>query len=230
VSTIGVLTSGGLDSCVLAAHLPRQGFRVCPFYVRCGLHWETEELAGLRAFLQAIASPALDELVVFDLPLADLYGRHWSVSGRDAPGADTRDDAVYLPGRNTLLGIKPALWCGMHGIGQLAIATLADNPFPDATEEFFRDFASLLGRATGTQVSFLRPFAGMKKQEVVELGRGLPLQLTFSCIVPRNGLHCGRCNKCAERQKAFAMLGLEDPTVYEGARGEGRGIPLTPGL
>ena len=37
----------------------------------------------------------------------------------------------------------------------------------------------------------------------MELGRDMPLELTFSCIDPRDGLHCGRCNKCAERQEAF---------------------------
>ncbi len=54
-STIGVLVSGGLDSSVLVAELLRRGHGVQPFYVRCGLYWEREELAALRAFLQAIA-------------------------------------------------------------------------------------------------------------------------------------------------------------------------------
>ena len=39
------------------------------------------------------------------------------------------------------------------------------------------------------------------------LGRGLPLELTFSCISPLRGLHCGHCNKCAERQAAFRDAG-----------------------
>ena len=37
------------------------------------------------------------------------------------------------------------------------------------------------------------------------LGRGLPLELTFSCIAPVAGQHCGRCNKCAERRPPSAM-------------------------
>jgi 7-cyano-7-deazaguanine synthase len=213
-SIIGVLASGGLDSCVLMAHLLRQGHDVQPFYVRCGLLWEKEELSALQAFLRVVAAPGLDELLVFDLPLEDLYGKHWSIDGRDVPDAETADDAVYLPGRNALLGIKPALWCGMHGIGQLALATLAGNPFPDATDEFFRDFETVLQRATGNRVSFLHPFAAMKKEDVVQLGKGFPLELTFSCFVPDGGRHCGRCNKCAERQRAFSRAGVEDATKY----------------
>jgi len=46
------------------------------------------------------------------------------------------------------------------------------------------------------------------------LGRNLPLKLTFSCISPVSGQHCGRCNKCAERRRAFADAGVPDPTDY----------------
>lgn len=227
-STIGVLASGGLDSCVLIAHLLRQGRRVRPFYVRCGLVWEPNELAALQAFLHAVARPGLDELVVFDLPLADLYGDHWSIDGRDVPDADSPDEAVYLPGRNALLTIKPMLWCGMNGIVQLALATLAGNPFSDATDEFFRDFETAIDRATGRRVSILHPFAALKKEDVVQLGKGLPLELTFSCIVPGDGRHCGRCNKCAERQRAFRAAEIHDPTQYVNGATDERSLVADP--
>jgi 7-cyano-7-deazaguanine synthase len=58
------------------------------------------------------------------------------------------------------------------------------------------------------------PFAGMSKADVLELGRGLALHQTFSCIDPQDGLHCAACNKCAERQRGFATLGIPDTTMY----------------
>jgi 7-cyano-7-deazaguanine synthase len=224
-STIGVLASGGLDSCILTAHLLRQGRRVQPFYVRCGLFWEREELSALHAFLGdcsnfsagkkgTVPLGRLEELLVFDLPLADLYGSHWSIDGRDTPDAQSADEAVYLPGRNALLAVKPALWCGMHGVKHLALAVLAGNPFADATEEFFRTFEAMLCQTAGRRLEILRPFALRTKAEVVQLGAGLPLDRTFSCIHPIDGLHCGRCNKCAERRRAFAAAGMEDKTNY----------------
>ena len=48
----------------------------------------------------------------------------------------------------------------------------------------------------------------------MRLGRDYPLGLTFSCIAPERGLHCGGCNKCAERQEAFRDAGMADPTRY----------------
>lgn len=159
-ATIGVLASGGVDSCVLVGHLLRQGHCVFPFYVRCGLAWERAELAALRAFLRAVATSQLEELQVFDLPLVDLYGDHWSIAGHGVPDAGSPDGAVYLPGRNALLCIKPVLWCGMHGIGRLALATLAGNPFADATNDFFHRFEATLAQATGKRVSVQHPFGG----------------------------------------------------------------------
>jgi 7-cyano-7-deazaguanine synthase len=212
--TTGLLLSGGLDSAILLGHLLAKGQRVQPFYVRSRLAWERAELDAARRFLAAVASRRLKELVVFDQPLEDLYGTHWSLTGHGVPGAETPDAAVYLPGRNALLLIKPALWCGMNDIRQLALGVLGSNPFSDATPEFFGDFQSALERATGERVRFVRPFAEFHKRQVMELGRGLPLELTFSCISPLGSLHCGQCNKCAERIAAFQAAGMEDPTEY----------------
>jgi 7-cyano-7-deazaguanine synthase len=54
----------------------------------------------------------------------------------------------------------------------------------------------------------------MTKRQVMQLGRELPLELTFSCIAPVGELHCGRCNKCAERQAAFHEAAIVDRTIY----------------
>jgi 7-cyano-7-deazaguanine synthase len=210
----GVLLSGGVDSAILVGKLLRSGQRVVPFYVRTGCLWEGCELDAVRHFLAAVASPNLDELVLLDMPVDDLYSGHWSLSGRAVPDSTTPDEAVYLPGRNPLLLLKPALWCLMHGVRRLAIATLSNNPFADARPEFFDRFEEMLREATGGSVAIIRPFEQLNKRSVVELGRGLPLELTFSCIAPVNGVHCGRCNKCAERNKALRQLEVGDPTRY----------------
>jgi 7-cyano-7-deazaguanine synthase len=158
------------------------------------------------------------ELVLLDMPLEDLYAEHWSITGSGAPDESSRDEAVFLPGRNPLLLIKPALWCWMHGVEHLALATLAANPFEDATPEFFARFEEMFAAATGGPLHIARPFERLAKHRVLEMGRHLPLELTFSCLAPVDGLHCGHCNKCAERRRAFRQLRLNDATVYAGAQ------------
>lgn len=213
-STIGVLTSGGLDSCILVGKLLREGHRVQPFYIRTELRWQTPELQSLQRFLSAIAAENLSPLVQLELPLGDLYGTHWSTTGSNVPGAESPDEAVFLPGRNALLMVKAAVWCQLHGVPQLALAPLGTSPFEDAQEPFIQDFQAAINRGVAHEVRIVRPFAGIGKRNVMQFGAGLPLELTFSCIAPQGSLHCGQCNKCAERQAAFQAAELPDKTIY----------------
>jgi 7-cyano-7-deazaguanine synthase len=91
---------------------------------------------------------------------------------------------------------------------------LKGNPFPDATASFYRPLEAAVGQGLGSRIRILTPFAELSKREVVALGKGLALEWSFSCIAPVDGLHCGGCNKCAERQAAFGELGVPDPTCY----------------
>jgi 7-cyano-7-deazaguanine synthase len=216
VSAVAALTSGGVDSAILVAEMLRHHRDVHPIYVRFGLAWEAAEEANLRRFLATLAEPTPRPLVVLDVPTAPVYGSHWSVSGEDVPDARTADDAVYLPGRNLLLLSLPAVWCALHAVETIALGTLKGNPFPDATDDFFADFAALAGRGMGHAFEVVTPFARLTKADVLELGRNLALEHTFSCIDPDDGRHCGRCNKCAERRTGFAAAGIEDATVYAG--------------
>lgn len=211
---VAVLASGGLDSAILVAQLASEGRQVTPIYVRFGLAWEDAEVRHLERFLASLPFPDIRALVVLDLPVADIYGTHWSVTGRDVPDDDSPDEAVYLPGRNLLLLAKSSVWCALNSVPTVALGTLAANPFPDADREFFAGFSALAGRALGFPLEVVTPFAGLAKHEVLELGRQFQLDLTFSCIAPRSDRHCGFCNKCAERQLAFKVLGITDATKY----------------
>ena len=214
-----VLASGGLDSAVLVAVLARR-HQVHPVYVRCGLAWERAEEAALRRFLRALGARGrrrLAPLVRLELPVAPLYGRqHWSLSGRGVPGARAALASNYLPGRNLLLGSLAAVHCARARIPALALALLADNPFPDATPGFLRDLGRCASRALGAPIRVRAPFRRLAKDAVIRLGRDLPLGLTLSCAHPRGVRHCGRCTKCAERRAAFARAGVIDPTMYAG--------------
>jgi 7-cyano-7-deazaguanine synthase len=207
-----VLVSGGLDSSILLGEMLRSAGIVWPLYVRCGLYWEAAEFAHLQRYLAAVAAPALRPLHVLEMSVRDVYPEHWSLSGHRTPGADTPDDAVFLPGRNVLLLSKAILWCHLHGIDEVALAPLQSNPFPDATPAFFAAFEAVVNRAVGGRVRVRVPYLGLHKTDVMHSGAGLPLELTFSCIRPVDGRHCGVCNKCAERRKAFAEAHLPDRT------------------
>ena len=134
---------------------------------------------------------------------------------------DSPDEAVFLPGRNALLLVKAAVWCQLNGIRQLLMAPLGTSPFEDAGPVFLAEFQAAMNRGSQQSLELKMPFAKLTKQQVMQRGKGLPLELTFSCISPVNNRHCGVCNKCAERKSAFATAGLVDRTRYalgQGAR------------
>jgi 7-cyano-7-deazaguanine synthase len=210
-----VLTSGGLDSAILVADRARQRSIVYPVYVRFGLSWETVEESHLRSFLDGLpATLRVRPPTVFDLPISDVYGAHWSVSGQEVPDETTPDEAVYLPGRNLLLLAKTSVWCALNDVETIALGTLKGNPFSDSSTEFFSAFGRLADLALDRRLKVVTPFAGLTKAEVLMLGADLALERTFSCIDPVGREHCGRCNKCSERRKSFADAGMEDPTSY----------------
>jgi 7-cyano-7-deazaguanine synthase len=211
-----VLLSAGLDSAVLAAMELATG-SVQPIYVSTGLAWEAQELRALDRLLAAapfagrVAPPARLRFTVEDVYPAT----HWAIRG-EPPAFDTPDEDVYLTGRNVVLLSKAAIYCAQHRIARISLGPLAGNPFPDATRAFFDAMAHALSLGLAHPIEIATPLASMHKADVIRRGAelGVPLDLTLSCMNPRDGLHCGQCSKCRERRDAFAEAGVDDPTAY----------------
>ncbi len=221
-SRVAVLASAGLDSSVLIAELARRGKRVFPVYVRAGLIWERAELATLRRFLTSLRLRNVAPLTVLEFPMDDVARRHWTVTGRRVPGYRAALTSNYIVGRNLALLAKAAVFCARERIGEIALAALKSNPFPDARPEFFRAFERAAHAGLGLPLKVSTPFLGMTKAQVIRRGRALPLELTLSCANPPGGaIHCGACTKCAERIEAFAAARVTDPTRYARRRGPG---------
>lgn len=211
-----VLASGGIESAVMLRDLAKH-HTVFPLYITCGLVWETEEEKHLRKFLKSISSSSIQKLARIALPLENIYRNHWSMKKGYFPAYNSHDSEMYLPGRNLLLLTQAAVYCSLHRLFFIAHGTLKTNPFSDASAAFFKGFSKLSSSALNHSIKILVPFIQLTKVQVLKKGRNLPLHLTFSCIHPVKGRHCGVCNKCAERKKAFTDTGIPDKTPYADA-------------
>jgi 7-cyano-7-deazaguanine synthase len=211
-----VLFSAGLDSAVMLAQAAAIG-RAYPIYVRAGLAWEAEESAAAARLL---ASPpfagSVEPVVTLTVDMRDVYPpHHWAVRG-EAPAFDTPDEDVYIDGRNVVLLAKASVYAARARLPRMLLGPLSGNPFPDATPAFFEAMARALSLGLDSPMTIETPLVTMNKADVIRLGAslGVPLELTLSCMQPRDGLHCGRCSKCRERRDGFLEAGLADPTRY----------------
>lgn len=209
---IAVLASGGVDSTALLWWLQRRGWEVVPLYIRSGFVWETAELFWLRRCLARLDVP--QPVRVVSLPADEVPRDHWALTGVRVPGVGARDAAVYLPGRNALMVTKAAVVCVAARLtATVAVGVLKGNPFSDARPGFFRALERSLTAGLGERVRVWTPFRQVSKREVLQMGQGVPWHLTLSCLRPRLYDHCGRCQKCGERRRAFHAAGLHDPAM-----------------
>ncbi len=217
-ASVVVLASGGLDSCALIGRYARAGIDVHPLFVRCGLIWEDAELAHLRRFLRALPADLarhLRPLKVSRIAMGDLYGDHWSTTGRGVPGWLAADNSVYLPGRNVALLAQAAIHAALIGAPRVAIGTLKGNPFPDGAPRFFAAMQRSLSLGLDFPLKLEAPFLRYDKERIIQEASDLPLDKSFSCSRPRmtrsssvsSARPCGACAKCRERILAFRNAG-----------------------
>lgn len=210
-----VLVSGGIESSVLLQDALARYQSVTPVYIQNHLRWEEVELFWLKKSLRNIKLSRLNPLKVLDSNMRDLYDNHWSITGMRVPGAKSKDEDVYIPGRNIAFLAKASVFAALTDISVIEIGVLRGNPFDDSTSRFFNKFSELASLGLGRPIEIEAPFQKLTKEDVILRGKGLPLEFTFSCINPKGYEHCGECNKCVERKKAFFAAGLTDKTKYK---------------
>lgn len=205
-----VLASGGMESALM---LHRAAPRLnTALYVAFGFAWEGAEKRHLRRLLPRLGVD-LGRLAVMRYSFPVQAG-HWARGDGPVPDAASPDEAVYLPARNLVLLTAATPFALSLPEGEVWLGSLRGNPFSDAGPAFLLGFQTLVRRAYGRKVRFTAPLSGLDKRQVV---RALPPDLsacTFSCLAPVRGRHCGACNKCGERRRAFGAAGVSDPTRY----------------
>ncbi len=221
-----VLASGGMDSCVLLANVAEHGVAY-PIYVETGIPWEWAEKRMLDSFVQALDNPNIKPVTTLALPVKALYGQsHWTMSGKTVPEYDAPDETVYIPGRNIILITLAAIWCSLNDVHRIVIGSLAGNPFPDATPDFFRSIGESNGMGLNHDIVVEAPMRHLHKEDILAANASsLPLHLTLTCANPQTAVqptsggegaivHCAECNKCRERHEAFIDARIPDNTLY----------------
>jgi 7-cyano-7-deazaguanine synthase len=88
--------------------------------------------------------------------------------------------------------------------------------FPDNSKEFLNTFNKLICVGSPDEIRIEAPAIDLNKEEIVKLGVevGAPMELSYSCYNGRDK-HCGVCESCMRRKRAFMNLEIEDLSEYE---------------
>jgi len=217
-----VLLSGGLDSMVAGALARERGFRILALTVDYNQRHRIEIEAARRiaGVLGAVRH------VVFPLDLTS-FGGSALTAEIDVPKTGVEEEGIpvtYVPARNTIFLSLALGWAEAAGARAMFIGVnaLDYSGYPDCRPDFIRAFEELAAIATkagveGGGFTVEAPLLHMSKGDIAaEAARlGIDAGLSWSCYDPTaDGRHCGLCDSCRLRSKAFADAGLQDPTLY----------------
>lgn len=214
-----VICSGGLDSVSLAHKVA-----------------DENELIGLISFDYGqrhkkeveFAARCAERLgVPHDLINMSHIGQHLSGSALtgdvDVPDGHYAEDnmkVTVVPNRNAIMLAIAFGIAAAKGADAVAAAVHGGDHFiyPDCRPEFINSFEAMqkFALAGYADIRLYTPFVHIPKSAIVTEGaaHGTPFADTWSCY--KGGeKHCGRCGTCVERQEAFALAGIADPTEYE---------------
>ncbi|WP_172332104.1 7-cyano-7-deazaguanine synthase QueC [Mangrovicoccus sp. HB161399] len=126
---------------------------------------------------------------------------------------------TVVPNRNAIMLAIAYGIAAANGDDAVATAVHGGDHFiyPDCRPAFTEAFDAMQRAALDgyADVALHTPFVRRSKADIVAAGAqaGTPFAETWSCY-KGGATHCGRCGTCVERQEAFALAGVADPTVY----------------
>lgn len=209
-----VVLSGGIDSATVAYWARKQGYKVHAITFKYGQIAE-REVEHAAKIAQQLGAPIkiidLSTLKEIFTGVTALCDEHINMTGEFNP-------LLIVPFRNAIfLSVAVAYAVSINANRIFYGAQGSDEPFyPDCRREFYKAFEKAAVLGTGREVIVEAPFGIIPKSEVIKIGAelGVPYHLTWSCYL-NGSRHCGRCESCVNRKRAFIEAGIIDPTEYD---------------
>ena len=213
-----VLASGGLDSYVTAHYVKKKlGKEVKLLFFDYGQKALVEELRSVEHLKRELDC----ELEVVSLPWLGKIST--SFINKEGSGGESLND-WYVPCRNSVFLISALAFADSQFIktGEeseiyLGIKYEGELRFKDTTPEFIEKMNELSKTATEKGFKIIAPFIDKDKEDIIEIGEelGIDLSKSYSCYLgSKNGEHCGKCAGCLARKKGFKFSKVKDETEY----------------
>jgi len=215
--------SGGLDSTV-ASSIFKEDYKLHALTFDYGQKSVEMEIKSAKAVCDEINA----EHTIIKLPwLAELGGSALT-SDEDIPEPEDADldnidsslktaKSVWVPGRNVVFTAIANSFAEAEDAKIIIVGWDLEEAvtFPDNSKEFLDAFNKVLDVGSFDEIKIEAPLIGMDKTEIVEIGNNIeaPMELSYSCYKGFE-YHCGVCESCMRRKRAFKKAGVKDKTVY----------------
>lgn len=210
-----IILSGGMDSVTLLHEMKGRIALAVTFDYGSNHNAREIECAAWQCKTLGI------EHIVIPLDFMGKYFKSSLLSGADdipeGHYADENMKSTVVPFRN---GIMLSIACGLAESRDLRYVMIANHGgdhaiYPDCRGEFIDAMSRAMRAGTYEGIEILAPYTHITKSEIAARGHNLGVDYshTYSCY--KGGeKHCGRCGTCVERQEAFQLAGIADPTEY----------------
>lgn len=216
--------SGGLD-CTVATSAYAKEYEIHAITFNYGQKAFKQELKASKTICEKMGF----KHCIIDLPWLAKISNSTLNTDEDIPevSEDDLDDlkkssqtasSVWVPARNMVFTSIATSYAESIGAEIIIVGWDAEEAatFPDNSKEFLNAFNELIEIGSPENIKIEAPAIDLNKEEIVELGLevGAPMELSYSCYAGRDK-HCGVCESCMRRKRAFKKLKVEDVTEYE---------------
>ncbi|GAB6055172.1 7-cyano-7-deazaguanine synthase QueC [Methanobacterium alkalithermotolerans] len=217
--------SGGLDSTVATTYFHKQ-YQIHALTFDYGQRSSNREIESSREICKELNI----KHTVMDLSWLGKLGKSALTSqDREVPSLKNEelddkqicDDTarkVWVPGRNIVFTAIATAFAESEDAEIIIVGWDEEEAttFPDNSREFLDAFNQTLGIGTLEGVQIAAPLIDLSKKEIVELGHQIaaPMEFSYSCYMGTEH-HCGTCESCMRRKRAFLNSNIEDKTIYE---------------
>lgn len=217
------ILSGGLDSTVATSYY-KDKYKIHAITFNYGQRSSDMEIKSAVAICEKLDL----KHTVIELPWLAALGGSALTSQKEVPKLEINQldnkefcnvtaRKVWVPGRNVVFTAVATSFAEAKGAEKIIMGWDLEEAatFPDNSKKFLNAFNFVLEIGSPDDIQIKAPLIDMFKKDIVKLGEEIdaPLNLTYSCYMGGE-IHCGKCESCKRRIRAFREAKIYDNTFY----------------
>ena len=216
--------SGGLD-CTVATSIYARDYDLTAITFNYGQQSLSQEIKHAKLICEELNM----KHVVIDLPWLKEISNSSLTSDEEIPEIEDSDldnydvalqtaKSVWVPARNTVFCSIALAYAESINAEIIIVGWDYEEAvtFPDNSKEYLDAFNETIKYGSFDDIEIKAPLIEMDKVDIVKKGEesNAPMHLSYSCYVGKEK-HCGTCESCKRRKRAFAKADVVDCTNYE---------------